>query len=162
MNSFIIDQYKFINYVELSEYLQKQVYDCRTSDGVRTQMANSDLFSFDEHLKFVDTLKKTDTKIYWAIFEEDTFLLSISLHPVNWNEKWGEWGIYINPQYQNQGIAKKISALFCKYIEQNTSLEIIKAKVKLNNLRSIRFHLAVGFVRTNEDDSYIYLDYRLK
>jgi RimJ/RimL family protein N-acetyltransferase len=151
-----------VNYTELPECLQKQVYDCRISDEIRKQMTHSEMFSFEDHLKFVDTLRHTDSKIYWAICEDNIFLLSISLHPIDWDERWGEWGIYINPQYKGKGIAKKAGKLFCSYIAQNTSLDIIKAKVKLNNLQSIRFHHAVGFATIYEDDAYIYMDYKLK
>jgi RimJ/RimL family protein N-acetyltransferase len=162
INLFTIEKYVFTSYTELPECRQKQVYNCRTSDEVRMQMVNSEIFSFEEHLKFVDTLRHAKNKIYWAICEENTFLLSISLHPINWSEQWGEWGIYINPQYKGKGIAKRISKLFFSYIAQNTSLEIIKAKIKLNNIHSIHFHHTVGFISTYEDDSYIYMDYRLK
>ncbi|KAA6328104.1 hypothetical protein EZS27_022963 [termite gut metagenome] len=159
--TFNIGQYKFIDYTQLPESLHKQVYVARISDTIRNQMVNSELFSYEDHLRFVSSLNYIKEKVYWAVCEKDLFLLSINLHPVNWNEKWGEWGIYINPHYEGKKIAQNISKAFLKYMAKNTSLEIIKAKVKLDNLRSIHFHQVIGFTIVFKDELFVYMNNKL-
>ncbi|KAA6327794.1 hypothetical protein EZS27_023247 [termite gut metagenome] len=159
--TFNIGPYEFIDYTQLPESLHKQIYAARISNTIRNQMINTELFSYKEHLKFVSSLNHIEEKVYWAVCEKDSFLLSISFHPVNWHEKWGEWGIYINSHYEGKKIAQDISRFFFEYMAKNTPLEVIKAKVKLDNLRSIHFHQIIGFTIVSEDDSFVYMKNRL-
>lgn len=162
IDQFEKEGYLFINYVSLPKLLHKQVYEARISDEVRVHMVNSAIFSYHEHLAFVESLRNSpDQKVYWAVCKDNSFLLSISLHPVNWEEGWGEWGIYVNPQYKQKGIAKKAAILFFDFITSSHLLNTIKAKVKKENVQSIKFHHSVGFITVNEDEKFIYLENHL-
>jgi RimJ/RimL family protein N-acetyltransferase len=67
----------------------------------------------------------------------------------------------MNPKYMGQGIAKKIGMLFLEYVAKNTSLEIIKANVKIGNPCSICFHQSIGFNTISEDTSFVYMENKL-
>ena len=157
IKNFKIEPYRFINYTDLPEDLLKEIYHVRISEQIRLQMDNQNIFSYDEHLKFVDSLKSTENKIYWAVCKENQFILSISIHPVYWEEKWGEWGIYANPVFSGKGFAKEISNFFFEYLAKNSEIETIKARVKPNNLNSFHFHESVGFKKISEDNLSIYM-----
>jgi RimJ/RimL family protein N-acetyltransferase len=161
ITTFNIGEYVFIDYTQLPEFLHKQVYAARISDAIRNQMVHTELFSYNDHLRFVSSLNYMKERVYWAVCEKDLFLLSINLHSITWNEKGGEWGIYINPPYEGKKIAQNISRAFFKYMAENTLLEIIKAKVKWDNLRSIHFHQIIGFTIVFEDESFVYMNNRL-
>jgi RimJ/RimL family protein N-acetyltransferase len=161
IDDFQIKEYEFINYFNLSAQLQRQVYEIRISDSIRTKMVNPEIFSYEEHIAFVNSLINNDVKSYWAICKNNMFYASINLHPVNCIERWAEWGIFINPKYEGLGIAKIISCLFLEYVAKYTSLEQIKAKVKVNNLNSIYFHHRIGFSNISTDNVYLYMAYRL-
>ena len=162
IKNFEIGPYKFINYTDLPEALLKEIYHIRISEQIRVHMDNQDLFSYDEHLKFADSLKGAESKIYWAVCKENHFILSISIHPVCWKEKWGEWGIYTNPQFSGKGFSKEISNLFFKYLAENSEIETIKVRIKPNNLNSFYFCESIGFEKISEDGLSIYMEKSVK
>jgi RimJ/RimL family protein N-acetyltransferase len=162
INDFQLDGYEFINYINLTEQLQKQVYTIRILENVRIKMVNTEIFSYESHLAFVDSLINNDNKIYWAIYKNSVFYSSINFHPLAWTEKWAEWGIFINPLFEGKGMARKISCLFLDHIAKHTPLKQIKAKIKICNSKSIHFHHRVGFNDIGEDNLYLHLVYKLK
>lgn len=148
--------------MDLNENLHRQVYEARVSDEVRFYMVNAEVFTFEQHLKFVETLKNQNDRIYWAACMDNTFLVAVNFHPLNQNENWGEWGIFVNPIYMGQGIAKYVGKIFMEQVAQKMSIEIVKAKVKVNNLRSIQFHRRIGFEMVGNDEAYLYMENKLQ
>ncbi|MDR0560039.1 MAG: GNAT family N-acetyltransferase [Prevotellaceae bacterium] len=153
---------KFIDYVLLPENIHQQVYAARISDSIRFQMTNSDIFPYTGHIEFVKSLRNNDSKKYWAFCDNECFIASVCLHPVYWEQRWGEWGIYMNPVYMGKNIARHIAGMFFDYLTENTSIELVKARVKISNTRSINFHERIGFHIVNDNGIYICLENNLK
>jgi RimJ/RimL family protein N-acetyltransferase len=159
LDTFDIRNYRFIHYVNLPVSLQKQIYDIRILDSIRYRMSDDRKFSYEEHSNFILSLKNDSTKSYWAVSRHpNSFLASVSLHPINLDEKWAEWGIYIHPEYEGKGIAKEIGLSFFEYLAQNTCLEKIRARVKSDNVRSIAFHQRIGFLIVETTDTFVNME----
>lgn len=155
--SFITSKFKFVNFIELSENAHKQIWQVRTSYDVRQFMFDKEVFPFENHLNFVERLKAEDTKLYYAIYDENNdFVASINLHPINYEKRIADWGIYINPLYQGKGVSIEIANLFFDYIFSLDVLDKITAIVLDFNLRSIKFHERVGFKREKESDGHMF------
>lgn len=156
--SFTANNFRFINFVELSEDKHKQIWQVRTSLEVRKYMFDKEIFPFQNHLNFVEKLKTDATKLYYAIYDDsNSFVGSISLHPINYNDKVADWGIYINPQYQGKGVGVELANLFFDYVFSLKVLDKITAVVLDFNSKSIKFHERVGFKRDKEIDNQVFL-----
>lgn len=158
INDFKVEEYQFINYVNLSDDFHKQVHAVRNLESVRQYMVNDKPFSFENHRNFVKLLANDNNKIYWAVCENHDFICSISLHPIEWEQKYAEWGIYMNPNFAGKGIAKRIALLFFTYITNLGCFRLIKAKVRKNNAQSYYYHKSIGFITTSADDTYYMME----
>lgn len=155
--SFTTSKFKFVNFIELSKDAHKQIWQVRTSYEVRQFMFDKEVFPFENHLNFVERLKVDNTKLYYAIYDENNdFVGSISLHPINYSRRVADWGIYINPQYQGKGVSFEVADLFFDYIFSLDVLDKITAVVLDFNLRSIKFHERVGFKIEKECDGQMF------
>ena len=156
--SFFTEQYKFVNYVELSAEQHQEIWQVRLLEDIRRFMLNQNVFPFSEHLDFVEKLKTDTTKVYFAIYNNDNqFLGSISLHPINYIQRIADWGIYINPAYQGNGLGAILSKIFFDHIFAVGIIDKISATILLFNHASLKFHLHIGFQYQYEKDGNIYL-----
>ena len=156
--SFFTEQYKFVNYVELSAEQHQQIWQVRISEDVRRFMFNQEIFPFSDHLNFVEKLKTDTTKVYFAVYNNDNqFVGSISLHPINYAQRTADWGIYINPTHQGKGLGAHLSKIFFDHIFALNIIDKISATVLSFNHTSLKFHLHIGFQHQYEKDGNIYL-----
>jgi pseudaminic acid synthase len=162
INNFSYDDFHFINYTLLSEVHIKKIFDVRNLASIRSTMTNSDPISWEEHLSFIESLKRSSEKVYFAVIRKHTFICSISLHPIVKREQWAEWGIYVNPEFEGEGLAKKLSTIFFDHLRKNSLLRKIKALVKFDNSHSLLFHKKLGFIETGRDTTYAHLELSLK
>ncbi len=161
--SFSTNRYRFVNFIELTEEQHMQVWQVRILESVRKYMFNKEVFSFQSHLAFVEKLKDDKTKLYYAIFDEyDNFLGSINLHPINYQKKEADWGIYINPNYQKSGIGQILANCFFEYIFSFNIIDRITAVVLDFNEQSTTFHKRVGFqCQKNENGQLFFIKERI-
>lgn len=154
LNDFGSSSYCFTNFLNLSESEHRIVHSIRNETSIRTCMVNMDSFSFDSHLIFVDSLKKKDSVRYWAVKFENKIIGSISLHPIEWQNKSAEWGIYISSIYQGKGHATKMSKIFFNYLKNSTHIGSVVANIKVTNQKSLEFHQRIGFEMVNKQNDY--------
>ena len=144
-NTFKENNLQFVDYIDLSEERQREVWIIRNLDIIRRFMIHSAPFSFERHLLFIKTLRMDRSRLYWSVFRDDKFISSVSLHPINWGGAWAEWGIYMNPFHVRKGDSYDVSDVFFRYIRANMALRKIYASISSENSRSIRFHEKIGF-----------------
>lgn len=156
-NDFCVEDCHFINYIRLDEKSNETVWTVRNMKEIRECMVNADSFSFEQHLRFVQSLSQTCEKIYWAIFQDGTYVGTINLHPIDWQKREAEWGIYINPPHQGIGLSSLLGNAFCQQMQNSNLLKKLKASVKIENPRSLHFHQKIGFLLENESLGYYYL-----
>jgi len=59
-------------------------------------------------------------------------------------------GIYVEPEYQKQGIARELVALCENWARDNNCAEFA-SDCKLNNTDSLKFHLKIGFTEAGRN-----------
>ena len=152
-------EYKIINYVDCTQEQQKEILALRNLDDVRVWMVNPEVISESDHFRFVDSLRHNENRIYLAVFRNDTLVGTYNLT----NEGNGIWdrGIIANPLTQGKGETEKWERLILKSLEQY-NIATISAKVKHDNIRSIRYHEKLGFQEQSRDNEYIYYILRLQ
>lgn len=153
-SGFSIEHYRFVNYTQLDIPNQGEIWRVRNLKEIRDCMVNTDEFSFEQHLSFVKSLVHNSEKIYWAIFDQNQYVGTINLHPINWEDRNAEWGIYVAPEYQGKGVSEFLGNSFIEQMRKSQLLSQLLASVKASNPRSLKYHQKVGFSFQEEKDGY--------
>ncbi len=94
----------FKNYKNLTYEEKVHILDIRNLEYIRKNMYNSDVIQLENHLNWVNNLQDRSDCIYWAIYVDEELLGSIDITSINWDEKFAEWGFYINNKYFGFGV----------------------------------------------------------
>ena len=151
------DRYEVVNYVNCSPDQQHAILELRNRDDVRVWMVNSEIIPEESHFKFVESLKNNANRLYFAIFKNGILFGTYNLT----NEGNGVWerGIIANPLTQGKGETEKWERQILNNLSQY-NISTISAKVKQDNIRSVRYHEKLGYKEVSRDNEYIY--YTLK
>lgn len=152
-NSFIIDDYTFKNYVDCSKEELSLILHWRNHDCIRIWMDNDQPIAELDHLNFVKDLRNDSEKIYFAVFKHNVYIASIYVTDII--KDCGERGIYVLPSYQGKGTTQSIEKAFIKKIREK-GFHFFIAKVKIKNIRSIKYHKKMGYKEIFRDESYIH------
>lgn len=151
------DRYEVINYVDCTKEQNLDILALRNRDDVRSWMVNPEVIPVENHFKFVESLKGNPNRLYYAIYKNGMLVGTYNLT----NEGDGVWerGIIANPSTQGTGQTEKWE----RQILSSLPLEIkaVSAKVKQDNLRSIKYHEKLGYKEQSIDNEYIYYILRL-
>ena len=146
------DRYEVINYVDCTREQNLDILALRNRDDVRSWMVNPEVIPEESHFKFVESLKGNPNRLYYAIYKNGVLMGTYNLS----NEGDGVWerGIIANPSTQGTGQTEKWE----RQILSSLPLEIkaVSAKVKQDNLRSIKYHEKLGYIEQSRDNEYIY------
>lgn len=154
VKNYQIGGYCFIDYCNLSEIQHQEVWQARTDDRIRCWMKNPDYFSFESHLHFVDSLHSSSEKKYWAVYKKGCFMGSVNIHRINTDG--AERGIFMNPCLIGKEMAQEIEE--CSYsIYHDLHISFLKAEVKKGNLRSLKYHLKIGYMIESENENFYFL-----
>lgn len=136
-----------------------EILNLRNLDDVRKWMVNSEIISKENHFKFVESLKGNSNRLYFAVYRDGFLVGTYNLT----KEEEGVWerGIIANPVTQGKGETAKWEYQILADLP-NRGINAITAKVKQNNLRSIRYHEKLGYQEQSRDDEYIYYLLRLQ
>lgn len=93
-------RYSFKNFVELNEKEICLVWRWRNDPIIRQWMYDKEEILFENHLKFIDSLKNSATKKYWIVLRNEVPIGVSSI--VNIENEAGEWGYYIGPEFHEK------------------------------------------------------------
>lgn len=65
--TYVSNGWTFKNFVMLSDEEVKNVWQWRNDESIRKWMYNSDIIPWDNHLKFIESLKNREDKYYWLV-----------------------------------------------------------------------------------------------
>ncbi len=150
-------RYEVINYVDCTREQNLDILALRNSDEVRSWMVNPEVISEENHFKFVESLKGNPDRLYYAIYQNGVLVGTYNLT----NEGDGVWerGIIANPSTQGTGQTKKWERQILSSLL--SEIKAVSAKVKQDNLRSIKYHEKLGYKEQSRDKEYIYYILRL-
>ena len=150
------DSYEVINYVDCTTEQSREILTLRNRDHVRGWMVNPEVISEENHFKFIESLKNNSNRLYYAIYRDGLLVGTYNLT----NEGDGVWdrGIIANPSTQGTGQTEKWERQILRSLP--SYIKAVSAKVKHDNLRSVRYHDKLGYKEQGRDNEYIY--YMLK
>lgn len=151
------DRYEVINYVDCTREQNLDILALRNRDDVRSWMVNPEVIPEENHFKFVESLKSNPNRLYYAIYKNGVLVGTYNLT----NEGDGVWerGIIANPSTQGTGQTEKWERQILSSLP--SEIKAVSAKVKQDNLRSIKYHEKLGYKEQIRDNEYIYYILRL-
>ena len=152
------DCYEVINYVDCTRVQNLDILALRNRDEVRSWMVNPEVIPEENHFKFVESLKGNPNRLYYAIYKNGVLVGTYNLT----NEGDGVWerGIIANPSTQGTGQTEKWERQILSSLP--SEIKAVSAKVKQDNLRSIKYHEKLGYKEQSRDNEYIYYMLRLQ
>lgn len=130
-----------------------EILNLRNLESIRMWMTNPEIISEESHFNFVEKLKDNKDRLYFAIFDDGVLVGTYNLTR-NEDGSW-ERGLFANPITQGKGETKRWELNLLSGLPLY-GIEVVTAKVKLDNVRSIRYHEKVGYKETFRDNEYIY------
>lgn len=151
------DRYEVINYVDCTKNQNIDILALRNRDDVRSWMVNPEVISEENHFKFVESLKNNPNRLYYAIYNNGMLVGTYNLT----NEGNGVWerGIIANPSTQGTGKTEKWERQILSSLP--SEIKAVSAKVKQDNVRSVKYHEKLGYKEQSRDVEYIYYILRL-
>ena len=151
------DRYEVINYVDCTREQNLEILALRNRDDVRSWMVNPEVIPEENHFKFVESLKGNPNRLYYAIYKNGLLVGTYNLT----NEGDGVWerGIIANPSTQGTGQTEKWERQILSSLP--SEIKAVSAKVKQDNMRSIKYHEKLGYKEQSRENEYIYYILRL-
>ncbi len=151
------DQYKVIDYVNCTIEQNREILALRNRDDVRLWMVNPEVISEENHFRFVESLKGNTNRLYYVIYKDGKLMGTYNLT----NEGDGIWerGIIANPSTQGTGQTEKWERQILSSLP--SYIIAVSAKVKQDNLRSIKYHEKLGYKEQSRNNEYIFYILRL-
>lgn len=152
------NRYEVINYVDCTREQNLDILALRNRDDVRSWMVNPKVIPEENHFKFVESLKDNPNRLYYAIYKNGKLVGTYNLT----NEGEGIWerGIIANPSTQGTGQTEKWEQQILSSLP--SEIKAVSAKVKQDNLRSIKYHEKLGYKEESRDNEYIYYILKLQ
>lgn len=147
--------YEIVDYVTLSIPHLKEVLRIKNLPEFVCWDKDAHKVSWNEHLNFISSLRGDDTRKYYAVFKDGEYIGTINFR----KEHDGVWsrGIGTVPSFQGKGETEKWERQVL-YALPKDIFKKLTADVKLDNLRSIRYHQKMGFVEIGRDKNYVYYE----
>jgi UDP-4-amino-4,6-dideoxy-N-acetyl-beta-L-altrosamine N-acetyltransferase len=123
----------------LDESERKELLSWRNDDSVRVRMFCKEPISWDEHIKFIETLKSDKTKSYWMAKGVGV----ISLSKIDFEELKADIGIYKAPNAPKGSGAKLLEVLLD--ISFKLGLKSVRADVYTDNAAAVKLYERFGF-----------------
>ena len=151
--------YQIVNYTDCSVEQQREILALRNDDRVRFWMVNPELISEESHFKFIDRLKNDLNRLYFAIYKNGILTGTYNLT----NEGDGVWerGIIADPSTQGTGQTEQWERQILHDLPKY-GIKAVTAKVKLDNLKSIKYHEKLGYQEHGRDNDYLYYFLKLQ
>lgn len=152
-DSFTSGEYSFINYTECSPSLLEEILAMRNDEDVRIWMTNTDIITQEEHQQFIESLKTAADRLYYAVLHQEKLVASINLTRLT-DENW-ERGIFAATSIRGTGQVYILEKKFLEHLK-GSDVKRLSAKVKNNNIRSLKHCIKAGFKEVGKDDEYTY------
>jgi len=143
------------DYTELNDEMSRKVWESRNLPQTRQWMTGTEAFSFESHQRFIDKLRTDSSRRYFAFHDGKNFVGSCDF--VNIEGDTAERGIFMDPSAIGKGLAHGID-LLSEGIMSRYGIRKLKAEVKNDNVRSVRYHLSAGYLKIGGNGEYTFFE----
>lgn len=149
---------ELINFINL-EYDEKvMILNWRNHPKIKSVMHNNLDILLDDHLNFIESLKKRDDKKYFLVKENSLNIGVIDF--INITKYEAELGIYSNPDLKGYGTL--LLSEICTYAFETLKVQVLKAEVYKTNVTAIQLYQKFNFKeiqsKNKENKEIIYME----
>ena len=146
---------ELINFINL-EYDEKvMILNWRNHPKIKSVMHNNLDILLDDHLNFIESLKKRDDKKYFLVKENALNIGVIDF--INITKYEAELGIYSNPDLKGYGTL--LLSEICTYAIETLKVQVLKAEVYKTNVPAIQLYQKFNFEEIqSENKEIIYME----
>ena len=150
--------YDVVNYVDCRREQLSEILSLRNREEIRKWMTHPERISEEEHFRFVERLKDDGDRLYFAVYRDGVLVGTYNLT----RREDGVWerGIIAAPETQGRGETLRWERQILSTLP-GRGIRTLSAKVKPDNLRSVRYHVKLGFREQSRDREYIHFLLRL-
>ena len=145
--------YLIIDYQRLSIHRHQEVLKVKNLPEILCWDRDTHKVNWYEHLNFIASLKDDNNRKYYAVIKDGEYIGTINFR----KEKDGVWsrGIGTVPSHQGKGETMKWEQKIISSLPREKFKKLV-ADVRLDNIRSIKYHEKMGYHETRRDADYIY------
>ena len=150
--------YDVVNYVDCPRERQLEILSLRNREEIRRWMTHPEPISEEEHFRLVERLKGDGDRLYYAVYRGGVLVGTYNL--TRGEDGVWERGIIAAPETQGRGETLRWERQILSTLP-GRGIRALSAKVKPDNLRSVRYHAKLGFREQSRDGEYIHYLLRL-
>ena len=154
-----LNLYTFTNFTELNEYEINLVHRERNDLDVRVKMFDDKIIPLQEHLKFLENLKKDNTKIFILVKRANLYIGVYSLIKIEDGNAQG--GFYLFKEAREKNLIIDFLYQTITYIFNNFSITSINGYALKNNKAANRINKFLGFrdaIPSKSNELYYYTE----
>lgn len=136
---------RLLNFTTLDDAEHKLILSWRNHPDVRVWMLHQDEILMNEHLRFIESLKKRGDKRYFLVQQDDAYIGVIDLTGITENS--AELGIYANPDMC--GVGDILMRALIDYAFATLKVRTLIANVFSDNERAKHLYKKFDFTETN-------------
>jgi len=120
---------ELINFTDLTLEEKKMILEWRNHPEIRKWMYNQNEIKLKEHLKFIESLKGRQDKLYFLVKKDDKKIGVVDFYDIDTKKKECESGLYTNPFKKISGRGKLLIEVWIKYAFNVLKLNKLKLEV---------------------------------
>ncbi|MGE4472036.1 GNAT family protein [uncultured Sulfuricurvum sp.] len=143
------------NYCDLSPQEHHALLTIRNLESIRNTSGNRETIDFQHHLEWIESLKHSNQKFYYAVVENDT--LRGGLHLIRDDDHGVTWGIFFDPKTP-LGLIASVTLYFIDRCFESLGLQTLRSLIRTENTGAIAFNRQLGFKPLEENDDFVLME----
>jgi len=132
---------KLLNFTSLDKKLLKMILSWRNDPFIKQWMFTTQNIKLEDHLRFVESLKKNSSKLYFLVQQNENYIGVIDFCDITPNS--AIMGVYKNPQIS--GIGKQLLDIIKNYAFEILEINTLYSEVFEKNTQALKLYKSFGF-----------------
>lgn len=133
---FQLGEYCYKNFVQMNEEEIRMVWSWRNDVRIRQWMTNQEKIPYENHLRFVESLKCREDRFYWLAYKNAQPVAVFDIIDVDYTNEKTEPGYYLNPELLDSGEGLFFNYNFRCFLFHVLGFEAVTGNIKVGNERA--------------------------
>lgn len=142
-------------YTDLTPQEHRELLRVRNLETIRNASTETKIIDISDHLRWIESLKTSNAKIYYAVIENET--LRGGLHLIMNSDKSATWGIFFDPKTP-LGLIASATLYFIDRSFEYFGRERLYSLIRNDNGGAIAFNRQLGFKPLEQNDDFVHME----